>query len=133
MLGKDRQQAEWRERKLRELWDRFANATSEEKPFWPKDLLEIAKLIAKGVKEIAVVPSPDESPLQYASQIQGLQVEHPVVLFVPADRYKYDVGLAAIHCLERIPTPQPDQLNLNYGALAQHYACLLYTSDAADE
>ena len=119
LLGKDRQQAEWRERKLREIWDRFANSSQEKKPFWPLDLLEIAKLIAKGVEEIAVVPYSGETPLQYADRIQGIQSDHPVVLFVPADRYKYDVGVAANHCLGQIPV-EPGQLN--YEALARQHA-----------
>lgn len=81
---------------LRELWDRFAASR-------PEDLVGIAKLIARGVTEIAIAPGPRENQLEYATRIQRLQATHPVALFVPSDRYMYDVGCAAANCLDQIP------------------------------
>ncbi|QEG24764.1 hypothetical protein [Mariniblastus fucicola] len=123
LLGKERRQAEWRERKLRELWDRFANSTPEDKPLWPEDLLEIAKLIAKGVEEVAVVSRPDDEAITYASRIQALQAEHSVVLFVPADRYLYDVGCAALHCLGKLPALETrDRIQLSQNSPGEYSA-----------
>ena len=96
LLGKDLNAAETRERKLRELWDRHASKQQQRRPLWPDDLLEIGKLIARGVEEIAVPQKESESQIGYASRIRTLQASYPVVLFLPANRYVYDVGCAAL-------------------------------------
>ncbi len=103
LLGKDLREAECRERKLRELWDRYASSHEQDQPLWPDDLLRIGKCVSRGVEEVAVEPRSHESQLGYADRIRRLQATHPVVLFVPSDRYFYDVGCAAIHCLEQVP------------------------------
>lgn len=66
LLGKDLSAAEVRERKLRELWDRHAGNQERRRPLWPDDLLEIGKLIARGVEEIAVPKKDGESQIRYA-------------------------------------------------------------------
>ena len=63
---KDLSAAEVRERKLRELWDRHAGNQEQRRPLWPDDLLEIGKLIARGVEEIAVPKKDGESQIRYA-------------------------------------------------------------------
>ena len=97
LLGKVQRDAEHRERKLRELWDRYAAGIELSQPLWPADLLELAKLVARGVEEVSVAMRPGESPLSYASRIRALQATHPIALFVPVNQYIYDVGSAALH------------------------------------
>lgn len=104
LLGKDLTQAERRERKLRELWDRYASGLEDDQPLWPSDLLQVAKLVARGVEEISVAIQSGETPYGYAERIRHLQVNHPVGLFVPVDQYFYDVGCAALHCFEKVRT-----------------------------
>ena len=107
LLGKDLNAAETRERKLRELWDRHASKQQQRRPLWPDDLLEIGKLIARGVEEIAVPQKEAESQIGYAGRIRTLQASYPVVLFLPANRYSYDVGCAALHQLDQVPGELP--------------------------
>ena len=107
LLGKDLNAAETRERKLRELWDRHASQQQQRRPLWPDDLLEIGKLIARGVEEIAVPQKEAESQIGYAGRIRTLQASYPVVLFLPANRYSYDVGCAALQQLDEVPGEVP--------------------------
>jgi len=46
----------------------FTHAGNQEqrRPLWPDDLLEIGKLIARGVEEIAVPKKDGESQIRYA-------------------------------------------------------------------
>ena len=104
ILGTDKKVAETRERKLRELWEQFENTSSEARPLWPDDLLQIGKQIAKGNTAVVVQRAPREMQMTYANRVQRMQAEYPVILFVPEDQRAYDVGLAALEEFDSIPT-----------------------------
>jgi integrase len=105
-LGTDLKEAQRRERRLRELWDLFEESQKDSRPLWPEHLLDVAKRIAKGDREVPVERKPDETQITYAGRIQRLQSQYPVVAFVPADRLAYEVGRAARAKLEAIPIPE---------------------------
>ncbi len=103
ILGTDRQQAEVRERKLRELWEQFEADKEESRPLWPDDLLIVAKRVAKGLNEVPVPRGPKERQVTYADRLRRMQAKYPVISFVPDDRRAYEVGLAALESFEEIP------------------------------
>ena len=106
ILGTDRREAETRERKLRELWETYERMRRESRPVWPDDLLEIAKLVAKGAAEAPVSRKPRELNFTYAGRVRRLQSQFPVICFVPEDRHAYDTGLELVHGFEAIPAPR---------------------------
>lgn len=103
LLGTDRKEAERRERKLRELWDRFVEGSTDTRPLWPDDLMVVAKRIAKGIPEIPIPRGVNEKQCDYAARIQRMQAKYPVVLFLPEDQHAFEVGQAALEMFEAIP------------------------------
>ncbi|EAQ80610.1 hypothetical protein [Blastopirellula marina] len=110
LLGTDRKEAEHRERKLKELWDRFCESCDEPRPLWTDHLLMIAKRIAKGIPNVPVRRGADELQYNYAGRIQRMQAKYPVVLFLPEDQYAFDVGQAALEMFEAIPGVPRDMI-----------------------
>jgi hypothetical protein len=105
-LGTDLKEGQRRERRLRELWDLYEESRKDPRPRWPAHLLDVAKRIAKGEREVPVERNPDETQITYAGRIQRLQSQYPVVVFVPGDRLAFEVGRAARGKLEAIPIPE---------------------------
>ncbi len=103
LLGTDRKEAERRERKLRELWDRFVEGNKDTRPLWPDDLMVVAKRIAKGIPEIPIPRGVNEKQCNYAARIQRMQAKYPVILFLPEDQHAFEVGQAALEMFEAIP------------------------------
>lgn len=111
LLGTDRQEAERREHKLRELWENYADECDETRPLWPDDLLSIAKQIAQGTPEIVIPRSPGEPQAVYAGRIQRIQAKYPVVLFLPEDRRAYEVGQSALELFASLPPQSPPEIS----------------------
>jgi len=107
LLGKDRVEAERRERKLRELWDCHCRRREESRSIWPDDLLAVAKRVARGQADVPVARGPTEKQLQYASRIQGLQRKYPVIAFIPEDQHAYEIGLAVLEQFDVIAAEAP--------------------------
>jgi len=105
LLGTDLREAQRRERKLRELWDRFEASQLEERLLWPEALLEIAKRVAKGDSKIEIPRKPDEMQFTYADRIRRLQATYPVIAFLPADQHAYEVGQEALRLFAEVDTP----------------------------
>lgn len=72
-----------RERKVRELWDAFAEDQDEEKTIWPDDLMVIAKRLANGIRDTPVPRGATEKQHQSAARLQRMQAKYPVILSVP--------------------------------------------------
>ncbi len=92
LLGKDRREAEIRERKLRELWDRYETTAGTSRPTWPDGLMVIAERVAKGSSEIVVQRLPGEMQSSYVNRILRMQSLYPVICFIAEDQAAFDVG-----------------------------------------
>jgi integrase len=97
-LGTDERQAERRNHKLEELWDRVeelwgqvVHLPGNEQPIWEKLSLEIGKRLAKGEAEYPV-PYSHEDPAHYARNIHALNKKFPMVRFVPENYELYRSG-----------------------------------------
>jgi len=93
-LGRDRQQAERRDDRLRQLWETIERETTTGDALWNDVTLEIAKQIAKGSDTICLAPlTDDESASRYADRLQRTQNEFSFLRFVPSDEPRYTAGL----------------------------------------
>lgn len=97
-LGTDERQAERRNHKLEELWDRVVQVweeverlPDEDQPIWDNLSLEVGKRLAKGECEFPV-PYGYEDPADYARKIHGLNKRLPMIRFVPEDYGLYQSG-----------------------------------------
>ncbi|MEZ6126977.1 MAG: hypothetical protein R3C49_27995, partial [Planctomycetaceae bacterium] len=106
LLGTDRNEAERRERKLRELWDIYSASCIEERPLWPDDLLDVARRIARGIPDISIARRPNEQEYVYAARIRKLQATYPVILFLPEDERGFEIGRGILDRFEAVPAPQ---------------------------
>ena len=97
LLGKDLNAAETRERKLRELWDRHASQQQQRRPLWPDDLLEIGKLIARGVEEIAV-PHKRRASLKLAKRVESEPFKRLTRWFFSCQLTATYTMLVVLHC-----------------------------------
>ena len=92
ILGTDRKDAERRDQRLRELWEQFESSSQQERPLWPRDLLAIAKQVAKGHTEVTLTRYGDEQPEDYAYRLKFLQTKCPVAILKPDDEQVYETG-----------------------------------------
>lgn len=106
-LGSDLNEAKRREEKLRQIWESVEHCSSEPLPVWTSFALDVAKRVAKGECDIVLSRSDGESELAYASRIQQLQSEVPVVRFVPGDVAAYSLGQERRICQNRRPIEVP--------------------------
>ncbi len=120
LLGTDRKEAQRRERKLCELWDNFAATCDEKRPFWPDDLIIIAKRVAKGIPEIPIPRGPSEMQHQYAARIQCMQAKYPVVLFLPEDQHAYEIGQSALELFESLSEYQHYVIPPDFPAVSRY-------------
>jgi hypothetical protein len=98
-LGTDQRQAERRNHKLEELWDRIEALWKElgraaaggDRPTWDNLTLKIGKGLAKGESEFPVQHN-YESPADYARKIHALNKRYPMIRFVPEDFQRYQNG-----------------------------------------
>lgn len=98
-LGRELTEAQWRENRLTELWQRFERTQSEQRPIWPDHLLDIAKQIAKGIRQYVVPMRPNEMPVTYAQRITRLEAEYPVVSYVAQNERAFAVGKECLRVL----------------------------------
>jgi hypothetical protein len=99
-LGTDERQAERRNHKLEELWDRIVELWGQlpesfggEQPAWDTFSLELGKRLAKGECEYPV-PYLHEDPANYARKIHMMNRRYPMIRFVPEDYGLYQIGAA---------------------------------------
>jgi len=97
-LGVDERQAERRNHKLEELWDRveelwgqIIHLPGNDQPIWENLTLNIGKRLAKGECEFTV-PYAYEDPADYARKIHTLNKWYPMIRFVPEDHGRYESG-----------------------------------------
>jgi hypothetical protein len=107
LLGKDRREAEIRERKLRELWDRYERTAGTSRPTWPEGLMVIAECVAKGSSEIVVQRLPGEMQSSYVNRILRMQSLYPVICFIAEDQAAFDVGREALQAFHDIAASAP--------------------------
>jgi hypothetical protein len=102
-LGRELQEAQWREHRIRELWQRFEQTQEfRQRPIWPDYLLKVAKQIARGCRDYSVPIEPNEMPINYAERIQRLESMYPVISYVPQEEQLYEIGRQAIRVLNGI-------------------------------
>lgn len=101
-LGRELTEAQWRENRLTELWQRFERSQSEQRPIWPVHLLDIAKQIAKGNRQYVVAMRSNEMPVSYAGRIQRLEADYPVVSYTAQNERAFEVGKECLRVLEGI-------------------------------
>jgi hypothetical protein len=99
-LGTDERQADRRNHKLEELWDRIEELWGQvihlpgnDQPTWDKLSLEVGRRLAKGECEYSV-PYRHENPADYARKIHALNKQFPMIRFVPEDYGLYQSGAA---------------------------------------
>ena len=102
LSGENLQKPSGRENRLTELWQRFERKQSEQRPIWPEQLLDIAKQIAKGHRQYLVAMRPNEMPVSYASRIQRLEADYPVVSYAAQNERAFEVGKECLRVLEGI-------------------------------
>jgi hypothetical protein len=101
-LGKELTEAQWRESRIKELWERYERTKAERRPLWPEQLLEIAKQIAKGHRCFVVAMRANEMPITYVERIRRLENTYPVVSYVPQNERAHDVGKEALRALDGV-------------------------------
>jgi hypothetical protein len=107
LLGKDRREAEIRERKLRELWDRYERTAGTARPIWPEGLMVIAEGIAKGSSEIVIQRLAGEMQSSYVNRILRMQSLYPVICFTAEDQAAFEVGREALQAFQEIAASAP--------------------------
>jgi hypothetical protein len=96
-LGKDPVQADRRCQRLEELWERVeelwatVNTSVSDRPVWDNFALRVAKQLARGEWQVAVVWH-GESPAAYAQKLNTLASRYPCLQFVPEDNTRYIAG-----------------------------------------
>ncbi|MCA9246942.1 MAG: hypothetical protein KDA42_07495 [Planctomycetales bacterium] len=90
-LGKDRNEAQRRDRKLRQLWEGIEALSSDQPPRWDAFTLDAARQIAKGNDRVAVSRNGQEAE-EYAAYVHRLQIDFPMLSLYASDEAAYLTG-----------------------------------------
>lgn len=93
-LGTDKREAERRDDRLRQLWEKIDGDAPDGTALWDEVTLEIGKQLARGADKVHLVPVPDdEAPTSYATRLQRIQNRFSFLRFVPTDEKRYTIGI----------------------------------------
>ena len=93
-LGTDPKDAERRDSRLRELWERIEKIEGAE-ALWDDATLEIAKQLARGEEVIRLGQRQDETDCDYAQRIREEQAKFTTFRLLPADELAFTRGVGA--------------------------------------
>ena len=94
-LGSDLKEAQRRERKIVEFWERIEETTDTNPVVWTEFTLDVAKQLAKGKLLIEIPRKQHDSPEAYARYLHRVQRHYPMISFVAEDADAYAEGSAS--------------------------------------
>lgn len=91
-LGSDLKEAQRRERKIVEFWERIEETTDTTPVVWTDFTLDVARQLAKGKLLIEIPRKQYDSPEAYARYLHRVQKHYPMISFVAEDEDAYTEG-----------------------------------------
>ena len=91
-LGSDLKEAQRRERKIVEFWERIEETTDTTPVVWTDFALDVAKQLAKGKLLIEISRKQHDSAEAYARYLHRVQKHYPMIPFVADDADAYAEG-----------------------------------------
>ena len=122
-------EAQRREQKIVELWERIEATTFGREPQWSDATIEIAKQIAAGKEPIQIRREPDEGEVAYVRRVHDLRKRFPTFAILPELEYGHAFGLRTLEWMDAHETSDKQLTEER----AERSASLLQHLEGSDE